>query len=298
MINGIAAFSYAVGIGALCCGAAELLAQEAIRAAEFHGSVHDSSGAVIAGARVAVRCGRNQSAVAGITDEQGEARLAGLRPGRCVAEVAATGFRTVNREVLLIDGQTAEMEVTLAPEEVSATVVVSAREDELRALNVAARGSLEEKRIGEIIVQNQATGFTDLLTRTTPGVAADANGFAHPLGEHADTSISLDGQPITDQMAKTFSNQIDVNTIQTMEATTGAPSVAFGGKTSLVVDITTRSGLDRRPSGTLSTEAASFGTWAGSLTLGAGTERWGNFLALSGGGSGRFLDYARVQAAA
>lgn len=274
----------------LCCGTPELPAQEALRTAKLYGSVQDSSGAAIAGAHVAVRCAPKRPTVAAATDEQGEVRLSGLPSGRCIAEIAAPGFRTVNRQVLLTEGQAAALEVTLSLEEVSATVVVSAREDELRALNVSAGGKLDEKRIREIIVQNQATGFTDLLTRTTPGVAADANGFAHPLGEHADTSISLDGQPITDQMAKTFSNQIDVNTIQTMQATTGAPSVAFGGKTSLVVDITTRSGLGRRPSGTLSTEAASFGTWAGSLTLGAGTERWGNFIALNGGGSGRFLD--------
>jgi len=279
-----------LGLAAVFWVAAALPAQEASPAAVLHTGVRDSSGAAVSGARVAVRCGGHRAAVVASASEQGEAQLAGLIPGLCVAEVSAAGFGTVRRELSLTAGRIFSMEVTLPPAEVNATVVVSARDDELRALHVAAQGSLEEERIGEIVVQGHATAFTDILTRTTPGVAADANGFAHPLGEHADTSISLDGQPITDQMAKIFSNQIDVNTIQTMHATTGAPPVAFGDKTSLVVEITTRSGLDRRPSGTLALEAASFGTWSGALTLGAGTPRWGNFLALSGGGSGRFLD--------
>ncbi len=276
-------------VGVLFCGAPGLIAQDRLQGVALFARVQDGSGAAIAGARVAVRCGQRQVAAAA-TDTQGEARLVELPLDRCVAVVTAVGFRGVEREVSPTGDETAEMEVTLAPAEVSSTVVVSAKDEELRTLSVAAHGSLEEKRIGEIVVQSQATGFTDILTRTTPGVAADANGFAHPLGEHADTSISLDGQPITDQQAKTFSNQVDVNIIQSMQATTGAPSVAFGDKTSLVVDIASKSGVGRRPSGTLAMQGASFGTWAGSLTLAAGTKHWGNFVAMSGSGSERFLD--------
>src|SRR6266851_3094395 len=255
MRNWVAIVMLRVGAvaGVLFCGAPDLVAQDGLKGVALLARVQDGSGAAIAGARVAVRCGQRQIAAAA-TDTQGEVRLVELPLDRCVAVVTAVGFRGVEREVSPTGDET------------------------------------EEKRISEIIVQSQATGFTDILTRTTPGVAADANGFAHPLGEHADTSISLDGQPITDQQAKTFSNQVDVNIIQSMQATTGAPSVAFGDKTSLVVDIATKSGVGRRPSGTLAMQGASFGTWAGSLTLAAGTKRWGNFVAMSGSGLERFLD--------
>lgn len=45
-------------------------------------------------------------------------------------------------------------------------------------------------------------------------VAADSNGFFHPLGDHAQTSFSIDGQPISDQQSKGFSTQIPVDAIQ------------------------------------------------------------------------------------
>ena len=44
--------------------------------------------------------------------------------------------------------------------------------------------------------------FTDLVTLSTPGIAADSNGIFHGLGDHAANSFSVDGQPRTDQQDK------------------------------------------------------------------------------------------------
>ncbi|SDF03979.1 TonB-dependent receptor [Terriglobus roseus] len=173
---------------------------------------------------------------------------------------------------------------------VQTEVTVFADEEQPLVNSPSAQQKLNAKQLEAVPIFNASTGFTDILTRTTPGVAADANGFAHPLGEHADTSISLDGQPITDQMAKVFSNQIDPNIIHSLTATTGAPPAEFGDKTSLVVSVTTKSGIARKPFGTLSTTYGSFGTWSENLALGAGGQRWGEFLAIGANGSERFLD--------
>ena len=75
-------------------------------------------------------------------------------------------------------------------------------------------------------------------------VVADSNGFFHPLGDHAQTSFSIDGQPISDQQSKIFSTQIPLNAISSMELITGAPAAEYGDKTSLVVNAVTESGLD------------------------------------------------------
>ncbi len=73
-------------------------------------------------------------------------------------------------------------------------------------------------------------------------VAADSNGFFHPLGDHAQTSFSIDGQPISDQQSKAFSTQIPLDAIQSMELITGAPPAEFGDKTSLIVNAVTQVG--------------------------------------------------------
>jgi hypothetical protein len=113
----------------------------------------------------------------------------------------------------------------------------------------------------------------------------------HPLGEHAETSFSVDGQPISDQQSRIFSNQISVSAIQEMRSIQGAPPAEFGDKTSLIVEATTRSGLNTgNPSGTWSLGYGSFESPTTTVTLASGNERVGNFLALNGIDSHRFLD--------
>jgi hypothetical protein len=133
--------------------------------------------------------------------------------------------------------------------------------------------------------------LSSILTLATPGVAADSNGVFHPLGEHAETSFSLDGQPISDQQSRIFSNQISANTIQEMHTLQGAPPAEFGDKTSLIVEATTRSGLGTgKANGTISLGYGSFQTPTTSIALSSGSSRWGNFLAMDGVDSQRFLD--------
>ena len=66
---------------------------------------------------------------------------------------------------------------------------------------------------------------------TTPNVAADSNGFFHPLGDHAQVSYVIDGQPISDQRNKVFSTSIPENAIQSMEMISGSPAAEYGDKT-------------------------------------------------------------------
>ena len=92
-------------------------------------------------------------------------------------------------------------------------------------------------------------------------MAADSNGFFHPLGDHGQTTVAVDGQPVSDQQSKAFSTQFPVNALQSMEVMTGAVPAEFGDKTSLVVNAITRSGLGQhKPSGSFASRYGSFGT--------------------------------------
>ena len=72
---------------------------------------------------------------------------------------------------------------------------------------------------------------------------------------------------------------------------TGTPDAEFGDKSSLVANITTRSGLGApRLFGNVDATYGSFGSPGGSAGLGFGNAKIGNFLALEGVRSGRFLD--------
>jgi len=275
-----------------CCGLLLLLLVSAsLRLAGAQASlwtiaIEDSTGASLPGAVVTLECqGREQARR--ITDANGDASFS-ISPGDgCFLRIHSDGFRERTVPIL---GNAFPAEVQLAATAGDTEVIVSAESALFQTSGSTAHALLSQEQIAALPSFNRATGFTDLITRTTPGVAADANGFAHPLGEHADTSISLDGQPITDQQAKVFSNQIDPSIIRSLTATTGAPGVEFGDKTSLVIEVTTRSGVGQKLAGELSTDYGSFGTSGHGLTLAAGSKHWGNFLALSGDDSGRFLD--------
>ena len=95
----------------------------------------------------------------------------------------------------------------------------------------------------ELPLESASSSVSSLITLSSPGIAADSNGLFHGLGDHAENSFSVDGQPITDQQSKIFSNQIPSDSVQSMEVIEGAPPAEFGGKTSVVVKVTTRSGL-------------------------------------------------------
>jgi hypothetical protein len=111
------------------------------------------------------------------------------------------------------------------------------------------------------------------------------------MGDHAQNSFSVDGQPITDQQSKVFSNQIPLDAVQSMEVIGGAPPAEYGDKTSLVIDVTTRSGLgSTTPHGQVSASYGTFGTSNLGFNLSWGGKNWGNFIAANGMNTGRFLD--------
>jgi hypothetical protein len=143
----------------------------------------------------------------------------------------------------------------------------------------------------KVPLESQSSSLSSLVTLSSPGVAADSNGLFHGLGDHASNSFNIDGQSITDQQSKVFSNQAPSNSIQSIEVISGAPPADYGDKTSLVIVATTRSGMGiTKPTGTLSTSYGTFGSATGSASLSYGGKSWGNFIEGDGVNTGRFLD--------
>ena len=140
-------------------------------------------------------------------------------------------------------------------------------------------------------LESQSSSLSSLVTLATPGIAADSNGLFHGLGDHASNSFSLDGQPITDQQSKVFSNQIPLDAVESMEVIEGAPPAEYGDKTSVVIVVTTRSGLGATtPHGDVTASYGSFGTANGGFDFLDGGKNWGNFISANGMNTGRFLD--------
>jgi hypothetical protein len=136
-----------------------------------------------------------------------------------------------------------------------------------------------------------SAGLNQVITMASPGVVADSNGFFHPVGDHAQTQFSVDNQPITDQQSRIYSNQISPDAVQSMEIINGVAPAEYGDKSSLIVHIVTKSGLDQpKPSGAVSLGYGSFSSPVFDANIGGGSHTVGNFLSLSGTRTDRFLD--------
>src|SRR6202000_75438 len=113
----------------------------------------------------------------------------------------------------------------------------------------------------KVPLESASSSLSSLGTETVPCVAADSNGLFHGLGDHASNSFSVDGQAITDQQSKVFSNQLPSNAVQSLEVISGAPPAEYGDKTSLIINVTTRSGQGiTTPTGSVTSSYGSFGS--------------------------------------
>jgi hypothetical protein len=258
------------------------------------GTVKDPSGAVIPAASlelVNVATEARKSIQAGAT---GDFRFEGLAPGKYTLTVSSPGFTTSQQSVDVTNAAAGaaplELTVTLTMAEAKQTVLVEAAATEVENQPTAhvETNSLNFSKLPQL---DAGSGLSSVINLTTGGTAADANGFFHPLGDHAQVSFIIDGQPISDQQSKVFSTQIPADAIQGLELISGSPEAQYGDKTSLVVNANTKSGLGaRQPYGSVRAYWGSFGTWGENATLGAGTEKFGNFISLDAVRTGHFLD--------
>ena len=226
-----------------------------------------------------------------VSRSDGSFRLTNLPPNPYHLQVKAPGFAVFSQDMDIRNAIPVQVKASLVLAGASETVTVEGAAEALEndpSAHVDADRSLLMK---EVPTFDPAGGLSQAITYSTGGVAADANGLFHPVGDHSQTSFVIDGQPISDQQSKIFSTQLPTSAIQSMEVITGTPDAQFGDKTSLIAQVTTRSGLGSgRAFGSIEANYGTFGTTGGDVGLGYGNAKFGNFLALDGVRSGHFLD--------
>jgi hypothetical protein len=265
-------------------------AQSSGAAGTIDGIVTDPAGSVIPGAKVELNNQLTGYHRVTLTDASGTFHFLNIPPNPYQVAVSATGFAVNTQNVAVRSSVPVELRAALSLAGERTTVTVEASGVAMLENVPYAHNDVDRELYSKLPTSTPGSGLSDAITMASPGVVADSNGFFHPLGDHAQTSFSIDGQPIADQQSKQFSTQIPLNAIQSMELITGAPGAEFGDKTSLVVNAVTRSGLGQKPFGSFAAQYGSFGTAGEEATLGLGGPKFGNFLSANSIRSGRFLD--------
>ncbi len=263
----------------------------------IQGVVTDPSKAVVPGARITI-----QNPVSGymretVTDADGAFQFSNIPFNPYHVTVTQQGFTTSARDVDVRSAVPVHLDFGLVLGSSASTVTVEATAEDIVETQSTFHTDIDRNLFDTLPLESQSSSLSSLVTLASPGVVADSNGLFHGLGDHAENSFSIDGQPITDQQSKIFSNQIPVDSIQSMEVIGGAPPAEYGGKTSLVINVTTRSGLgQKQPTGEVTASYGSFGTLNGGVNFAVGDKNWGNFISANGLNSGRFLDPPEFQA--
>ena len=257
----------------------------------IQGIVTDPSNAVIAGAKVEIHnpvSGYDRTVT---TDGTGRFSLPNIPFNPYHLTVTGKGFAPYSQDVDVRSVVPLNLSVGLKVTGSTETVTVEAGGADLIEADTTFHTDVDRGLFDKVPLESASSSVSSLVTLVTPGIAADSNGLFHGLGDHAENSFSVDGQPITDQQSKIFSNQIPSDSIQSLEVIDGAPPAEFGEKASVVINVTTRSGQGvTTPHGAFTTSYGSFGTSSAGFNLAYGSDKLGNFISINGLNSGRFLD--------
>ena len=288
-----------IAIAMLCLGllASSAQSQGLGGAGTVQGTVKDPTGGVMQAVQVRISNPVTGFSRTATTDAAGKYVFNNMPPNPYHITVEAQGFQTLERDVDVRSGVPITMDLTLALAGASTAVEVIGHAGDLLERDPSAHTDIDQTLIAKLPLETSSSGLNQVITLASPGVVSDSNGFFHPVGDHAQTQFSIDNQPITDQQSRLYSNQISQDAVQSMEVITGVAPAEYGDKSSLVVHIVTKSGLDQaKPTGSASFGFGSFKSPTGDVNIGAGSHKVGNFLSLSGLRTDRFLDPPEFEA--
>jgi hypothetical protein len=272
-----------------------VLAQQLGGAGTVRGTVKDPAGGVMQAVTVTISNRVSGFTRTATTDATGQYAFTNLPPNPYHLAAEAQGFQTTERDVDVRTAVPITVDFALPLAGTSTSVDVVGHTEQLVERDPTAHTDIDQTLMAKLPV-GASSGLNQVITLASPGVVADSNGFFHPVGDHAQTQFSIDNQPVTDQQSRLYSNQMSQESVQSMEVMTGVAPAEFGDKTSLVVRIVTKSGLDQaRPTGSATFGYGSFSSPTADATFGMGSHVVGDFLSLSGVHTTRYLDSPEFQ---
>jgi Carboxypeptidase regulatory-like domain/TonB-dependent Receptor Plug Domain len=273
-----------------CLAGGLVNAQSGGSSGSINGTVLDPDGAVVPNATVEIQDPVSHFDRSTTTDKSGNFSIPNVPFNPYHMTVQAEGFASTAKDVAVRAIVPVSVNVSLQVLGSTTSVTVTDAGD-LVENDSSFHTDIDRNSFEKIPLESATSSVSSLVTLSTPGIAADSNGLFHGLGDHAENQFVVDGQAITDQQSKVFSNQIPLDSVQSLEVISGAPGAEYGGKTSVVIVATTRSGQGvNPPRGSVTTSYGSFGTSNVAAELAYGGKNWGNFISVGGLNTGRFLD--------
>jgi outer membrane cobalamin receptor len=176
----------------------------------------------------------------------------------------------------------------------SEQVTVSAKSPLLEPSTTLTHRELEANDIRHMSLVQPQRAMSEVVL-SIPGVVQEENGRLHVRGSESQVQYVVDGVPISENLSNTFGVALDPNDLRSSDLVTGNIPAEFGGRLSAVVNVNTKSGLEKPWSGNLSLFGGSFDTGGSGAEIAGHFKKLGVFLNADVSRSRRFLDPPEVE---
>ena len=171
---------------------------QSISGGTITGTVKDPSGATVPGAKLVLRNGVTAYEQAIVSDNTGSFRFTNVPLNNYQLSVSASGFSAATQTITVANTVPMTSDVVLTMGEVTTSVSVEST-GAMIANEPSAHSDADSMIFSKLPSFDPAAGLSSVINNSTGGTAGDANGFFHPLGDHAHPQAS-DGQaPAEDQ---------------------------------------------------------------------------------------------------
>ena len=232
------------------------LAAQSTFTAQLSGVVTDTSGGVVAGAKVALTEDATNFSVTAVTDERGTYFFTGLRPSTYTLRVEATNFATVERKgVVLAVSQQATLNIVVTPGSVSERVTVTTQAPLLDTANASLGTDVTNEYVRDIPLINRsffglvflAGGVTETAGQGTTDSYPSGTNFVSNGQRNATAEVRVDGALTSapEQGEGATTNvywQPSVEIVQEFKVENNSFSAEFGSNGGTVVNIVLKEG--------------------------------------------------------
>ncbi|WP_213806110.1 carboxypeptidase-like regulatory domain-containing protein [Granulicella sp. dw_53] len=224
--------------------------------ATISGTVTDSSGAVLPGAKVTIHNNGTAAERSFVSDSAGQYVVPSLEPGDYSITVAATGFGgfLVQKYTLQVD-QKARVNVQLAPASAGTTVEVQGTVPLIDAESITVGQVIDQRTVQEIPLNGRH--FLDLTalvpgsvvapasgSLTSPSRGLGANSFITAGNREDSVNFMINGVNLNDLSQNQITFQPSINTTSEFKISNSTYSAEYGRSSGSIVNVATRSGTN------------------------------------------------------
>jgi hypothetical protein len=215
------------------------------------GTVSDSSGKVIVGAKITAKNTGTLDTYATTTNQDGFYRIDFVRVGTYNVSAEHPGFARVEKTGSVVDmNQVVRNDFSLTPGAVTQSITIEASAPLLKTDTAAISESISTRKLADLPMNGRDPM---MLAITTPGVLAGTKGTTGvPPGQdfigagtrEIQNSMSLDGISIMNNLITTTPTRPMVETVQEVEVQTGTYSAQYGAYMGVHINVVTKGGTN------------------------------------------------------